>query len=122
MEVGANLRGILLTVLLCALTLAFATCGGKQPSAASPQLSDRNDGSQATEELVSQSLDDALAELEEMECPEGVDEALWVELKDALKEALQTELTESRPGSPARLLASPEEQDGHSMLCPLYIS
>ncbi|MCD6282970.1 hypothetical protein J7J84_05135, partial [bacterium] len=65
-----------------------------------------------------QDLATALAELEGMECPEGVDAELWVELKDALKEALQTELTESKPGSPARLLASPEEQDGHSMLCP----
>ncbi len=53
-----------------------------------------------------------------MQCPEGVNEELWWELKEALEEALQTELTESRPGSPARLLASPEEQDGHSMLCP----
>jgi len=44
------------------------------------------------------SLDDALTELEGLEAPEGVDEALWVELKDALGKALLTQ-TESRLSS-----------------------
>ena len=87
MEVGANLRGILLTVLLCALTLAFATCGGKQPSAASPQPPD-NRVAPPIQMATADSLYEALAELEALPTPEGVDEALWVELKDALGEAL----------------------------------
>ena len=99
-------------MLLVAVGLAAAlnTCSGKAP--VKPQV--RDPALQRNEVTI----DNALAELGEMECPEGVNAALWVELKDALKEALQTELTESKPGSPARLLASPEEQDGHSMLCP----
>jgi len=105
--------------------LAATTCGGrKQSSVVSLQSSDWSGGQSqervapAIQPAADVSIDETLVELEGMECPEGVDEELWVELKDALKEALQTELTESRPGSPARLLASPEEQDGHSMLCP----
>ena len=35
-----------------------------------------------------ESLDEALMELKEMECPEGVEAELWEELKDALEEAL----------------------------------
>ena len=41
------------------------------------------------------SLHETLAELEGMECPEGVDEKLWAELKGALEEALVTQM-ESR--------------------------
>jgi len=84
MEVRAILRGIFLTVLLCALALGFAACGGrKQPSAASLQSSDGSGGLQAAD-----SLDDTLAELNALETPDGVDPALFEELKDALAEAL----------------------------------
>ncbi|MCD6282004.1 hypothetical protein J7J84_00140, partial [bacterium] len=85
---GKFVPGIAAVAACITLALGLTACGGKQSSAASPQLSDRNDGSQATEELVSQSIDQTLTELEEMECPEGVDEELWVEMKDALGEAL----------------------------------
>jgi len=81
-----------LTVL--AALLALNTCGGsKQSSAISHQLSDRSDEPQAAEETESQSLDETLAELEGMECPEGVDEALWVGLKDGLASQLESRLS-----------------------------
>jgi len=116
-------RLVQMSVVL-AIALALTTCGGGKKAVVqglSPGSSQDNKTSPEGLDCrvdTAISLDQTLAELEGMECPEGVDEELWVELKDALKEALQTELTESRPGSPARLLASPEEQDGHSMLCP----
>ena len=116
-------RLVQMSVVL-AIALALTTCGGGKKAVVqglSPGSSQDNKTSPEGLDCrvdTAISLDQTLAELEGMECPEGVDEELWVELKDALKEALQTELTESKPGSPARLLASPEEQDGHSMLCP----
>ncbi|MCD6283313.1 PKD domain-containing protein [bacterium] len=72
---------IALTVLAVALCVALATCGGSHRVAPALQS-----GGQAIQPVIS--LDEALAELEGMECPEGVDAALWVELKDALGEAL----------------------------------
>jgi len=94
MEARANLRGIFLTAVLCALALAFAACGGrKQPSvppsqkpgraSVSPQSSDRSGGLQTAD-----SLENALTELDALKTPEGVDPALFAELKDALEEAL----------------------------------
>ena len=108
---------------ICACILLTTCGGGKQPSDVSLQLSDRNDGSQATEELVSQSIDQTLTELEEMECPEGVDEELWVEMKDALGKALNDSC---RAGIYPRRSATGMDggghkwppYSGHSMLCP----
>jgi len=108
---------------ICACILLTTCGGGKQPSDVSLQLSDRNDGSQATEELVSQSLDQTLTELGEMECPEGVDEELWVEMKDALGKALNDSC---RAGIYPRRSATGMDggghkwppYSGHSMLCP----
>ncbi|MCD6283275.1 hypothetical protein J7J84_06720, partial [bacterium] len=62
-EAGSNRQGrfviraqskMLACGAICACILLTTCGGGKQPSDVSLQLSDRNDGSQATEELVSQ--------------------------------------------------------------------
>ena len=62
--------------------------GGNQPSAVSVQLSDGGGILQAASEPASQSLDEALAELDALQAPEGVDAALFRELKDALASQL----------------------------------
>jgi len=97
--------------------LASAGCGSRRVA---PPI-------QAADDI---SLHETLAELEGMECPEGVDEALWVELKDALAEALKDSC---RAGiHPRRSTTgmkdgghkwppysdSSADGDGHSMLCP----
>jgi len=78
--------------------------------------------------LPSQSLDEALMELEGMECPEGVDAELWGELKGALKEALfcragiyprrSTTAMERGGHKWPPYSDSSADGDGHSMLCP----
>ncbi len=81
---------------ICACIL-LTTCGGHKHAANPPSI--RSGGFQAAEGVGSleaapptimlhQTLDEALVELEGMECPEGVDAALWAELKDALADAL----------------------------------
>jgi len=58
------------------------------------------------------STNDALDELDALTCPEGVDEELWEELKQALGVAL---LSSSGAESSSR-------PDGHSMLCPYKLA
>ncbi len=55
------------------------------------------------------SLDDALAELDALETPDGMDEALWVALKDALGEALHEQwgASTSRSGVSCEFVGSP---------------
>ena len=72
-----------LVVISFLVLLTSCGGGGNQPSALNPQLSDGN-GLQATGESVQQSLDEALAELDALQTPEGVDAALFQELKDEL--------------------------------------
>ena len=109
---GVRLFGALAVIVASLTALLLAGCGGSgQKAAVGP-------GMQASlpelRESAPASVEQVLAELDAFPTPEGVDAELFQELKDALKE----ELTENRPGSPARLLASPEEQDGRSMLGP----
>jgi len=62
-----------LSAAAVAAVLAFAACGkGKPPAGGSIPLSTAS----------------AVTQLQELPCPEGVEQALWEELKDALKEAL----------------------------------
>jgi len=63
--------------------------GGNQPSAVSLQLSDGS-SVQIADESVPQSVDEALAELDVLQTPEGVDAALFQELKDALASQLES--------------------------------
>jgi len=63
--------------VLLAVLLVLNTCGGSHRVAP------------AIQPAADTSLDETLTELAGMETPEGVDEALWVELKDALNEALE---------------------------------
>jgi len=70
------------------VTISFlvllVSCGsGNQPSALNPQLSDGS-GPQAAGESATQSLEQALADLGALETPEGVDAALFQELKGEL--------------------------------------
>jgi len=98
---------IALTVLAVALCFTLMTCGGSKravvqglraPEASfSPGSSVENktspEGLPAGAGLdypESISLDQTLTQLEGMECPEGVDEELWVELKDALTSQLES--------------------------------
>jgi len=101
MRKGKFALGIVAFAAYIALAVMLSTCGGghKQPSAVNCQSSDNRVAPpfQAVRPLET-TLDDALAELAGMETPEGVDEALFEELKDALGEALNHQM-ESRLSS-----------------------
>jgi PKD repeat protein len=96
MRTGNYFRVGLIVLALCALTLAVSACGGRnQPSVASLQPSDRSGGLSTSpdggelEGLVNlQSTDSALAELEALETPDGVDAALFAQLKAELQRQL----------------------------------
>jgi len=68
------IRGIALTPAIFAFALLLTTCGGSHRVAPPIQAAD--------------SLDSALAELDALETPAGVDPALFAQLKDALADAL----------------------------------
>ena len=89
------LRGVILTVSLALFALALSTCGGGRgpvgrPPACPPQAGEaRNDGGVQVPALQKETtLDEALAELDALPTPEGVDESLFSQLKEALREAL----------------------------------
>ncbi len=121
-------RLVQMSVMLAVL-LVLSTCGGKSkgntPSV--PGIDAAQTDAQTPIEIP---RDETLAELERMECPEGVEEALFDELKDALVEALKNSCRaaiygrrdssrkddggdESPPYSDSSV-----DGDGHSMLCP----
>jgi len=85
-------------VLAVLAALSLTTCG-RGKNATTPASIGSGD-LQAAENFqrvappiqMADSLDDALAELGALETPEGVDEALFEELKDALSEALLTQV------------------------------
>ena|GEM_PF-2035782 len=106
MKAGAILRGIFLTAVLCALPLVFATCGGSSHRVA-PAL---QSGGQAFQAAVDVSLDDALAKLDALPTPDGVNPALFAQLKDALGEAL-THQMESRPAAKAGKSSNRDPKD-----------
>jgi len=93
---------VFVLLLTSALLFAFTTCGGggndrvAQPFRAGN--SEQSTRAEALDYRTGESLDEALAELEELECPEGVDGELWRELKRALEEALE-EHSSGRRGS-----------------------
>ena len=113
MIINSIIRSAGIVLIAIALAFALGTCGGGNQSSVppslkpgrasvSPQASDAT-GGQLQHRVeprpgAADSLDDALVELAGMECPEGVDEELWGELKGALKEALVTQM-ESRLSS-----------------------
>ena len=108
---------IALTVLAVALCLALATCGSSHRVAPADQVCPPG--------RAAISLDEALAELEGMPTPDGVDEELWGELKDALAEALTCRATTITSGTgvpPVIQLVRRRDTcatgEGHSMLCP----
>jgi hypothetical protein len=102
MSIRSILRVFALTLTSCTFALALATCGGSKKGPVvqglrAPQASfspgssvESKTSPEGLDYPESTSLDDALAELDALERPEGVDAELWGELKDALEEALVT--------------------------------
>jgi len=90
-------------LILVALIVLLASCGGggNQPSNVSlqsrhgVQAPDGNGGLLAANEPAPQSLDEAMAELDALQAPEGVDAALFQELKDALASQLASRISVS---------------------------
>ncbi len=76
---------VIAAVLLAAL--ALAACGSKKTRLV-PQLASEGTPPTLTQPATAVSLDDALTELDALPTPEGVDEALFAELKEALQDAL----------------------------------
>src|SRR4030042_2603552 len=74
MRISSILRVIALTLVVCVFALVLSTCGGSHRVA--PPL----------QAVIS--LDEALAELDALATPEGVDPALFQQLKDALAKQL----------------------------------
>ncbi len=84
MRIRGILYGITVALVILAIAFVLSTCGGAHRVA--PPLQSGGQAIQVADEV---SLDEALDELDAYPCPEGVDEALWGELKKALGEALQ---------------------------------
>jgi len=85
-------------VVICVLLLLVSCGGGNQPSAISLQLSDGSGGIQAADESVPQSLNEALAGLDALQTPEGVDSQLFQGLKDELAALLTARSQQSATG------------------------
>jgi len=89
---------VIATVLLVAL--ALAACGGKKTRLVPQPAPIGSGGLQAADDAhrvappiqaaADISLDEALAELDALDAPDGVDEALFAELKDALSSQLES--------------------------------
>jgi hypothetical protein len=82
-RIGAELISALGAILAVMFAITLAACSGDERAIVQPQHR------VAPVIQAGESLDEALAELEELKCPEGVDEELWGELKDVLEEALE---------------------------------
>lgn len=81
-------------LILVALIVLLASCGGgNQPSGVSLQSSDGSGSQQTANEPTAQSLGEALAELDALQRPEGVDAALFQKLKDALASQLESRIS-----------------------------
>jgi len=85
---SATLRlAVITAAMFCVFALAFSSCGKGKHSTGTVALPSSTDGESAAT-APSLSLDDALGELDELACPEGVDAALWEQLKSAFTDAL----------------------------------
>ena len=110
-------RGILavvIIVLAAAVLAAVGTCGGRHTSIWSGGF--HTAGSTTTGSGGFQSADSALAELDALACPDGVDSALWAELKEALEEALRS-LPEPRLSSRDAGTKEPRFENRDSSSC-----
>ena len=110
MRTVTNLSVVILAALLAMVALLTATCGGKshKPSV----MPGAHIGQPEPSEPAEMSLHGALAELDACPCPEGVDDKLWGELKDALEKGL---IHQSLSGEKAgRASASLSVYDGAS--------
>jgi len=122
---------LLLAAVLILLSLLAVSCGGgRQPSVVSSQSSDENWGAPAStpggSPVISQgvggadqpgetTLDEALAELDALPIPEGVDEAVFSSLKSALREALLERVGRGSPRAfslKGFIPAAPEATEG----------
>jgi len=120
-------KRIIVVVTVLASALLLTTCGGKRPvvqglcapeASLSPGSSSDGSGGQPQygvappiQAAIDTSLDDALAELDALETPDGVDAELFAELKDALHEALDQRFSPLIPNpsslTTAKLVATP---------------
>ncbi len=108
------IRGIALTLVVCAFALVLSTCGGVRKGTVVQGFSP---GSSAEDKTSPEgldyretiSLDEALAEINAYPCPDSVDAALFAELKDALGEALHEQwgASTSRSGVSCEFVGSP---------------
>jgi len=101
-------------LILVALIVLLASCGGggSQPSNINLQSSDGSGGIQAANESVPQSLDEALAELNALETPEGVDAELFIKLKDELAALLAARAEQEGSG---RIVSQAPSGDGNKV-------
>ena len=104
MRIGSVLRSAEIALITIISALVLGTCGGSGRRAV-VQPQDRV--APPVQAAINTSLDEALAELDELECPDGVDEELWGELKGALEEALV-----ANPPGRRGLLAPQREEPG----------
>ncbi|MCD6282276.1 S8 family serine peptidase [bacterium] len=86
MRTRVFLRGTIITLVIFAFALVLTACGGgKHKVPGLPDMSTAQPVAQAPTEV---SLDDALAELDAYPAPDGVDAALFAQLKDELAKQL----------------------------------
>jgi len=86
MRIGSVLRSAEIALITIISALVLGTCGGSGRRAVVQPQDRVAPPIQAADD---ESLDKALMELEGLQCPEGVDEELWAELKGALEEAME---------------------------------
>jgi len=133
MSIRSIVRWVALTITSCTFALALSTCGGGKKGSVvqgfSPGFSVESktspEGLPAMEGLPaeagldypeSDSLDDALVELDALERPQGVDEALWTELKDALTSQLESRFSNRDSSSAHSRLESRDSRFGGKLV------
>lgn len=113
MRRGNYFRVALIALLLFALALAVSTCGGhRHKTPGLPSLESTQRFAQAPTEI---SIDDALADLAKLTLPQGVEAALFAQLKAELERQLKTKRT-------SKFVSAPPMGEDNTVtdLAPLY--
>jgi outer membrane protein assembly factor BamB len=105
MKLRGFIRGVAPILLILLLALALATCGGRKHKA--PVVPELTGGGAQPQPRQEVSLDQALAELEAMTGPEGVNEGIFQQLKDELARQLvargEGKIVSTPPGENSRV-------------------